>query len=113
MKKPTKHLAQRMCNKQGRKKVGIYISGCRYRMRDCVHLGHVNHSFCLFRTCLLLAFFSATKGGSGGPMMELNTLEEMQRIYLATDDKLTKAQKFKDLCSSKAHAGSQPILYSF
>ena len=47
------------------------------------------------------------------PMMELNTLEEMQRIYLATDGKLTKAQKFKDLCSSKAHAGSQPILYSF
>ena len=65
VKKPTKHLAQRMCNKQGRKKVGRYISRCRFRMGDCVHLGHVSHSFCLFRVCLLLAFFSATKGGSG------------------------------------------------
>ena len=31
------------------------------------------------------------------PMMELNKLGEMQRIYLATERKLIKAQKFKDL----------------
>ena len=80
MKKPTKHLAQRVCNKQGRKKVGRYISGCRSRMHDCVHLGHVNHSFCLFRACLLLAFFSATKGGSG---VEVGEETEQEELLLA------------------------------